>query len=93
MAKHNPEIVNRLVPVAGSCDKISEKEKLLPFIEEISKKMQFADVVPVVQCKDCKSRRFDGYCTKFQTSIMGIPFSMFMPEDDDFCSYGEKKED
>ena len=28
MAKHNPEIVNRLVPVAGSCDKISEKELL-----------------------------------------------------------------
>lgn len=36
-----------VVLVINKIDKISEKEKLLPFIEEISKKMQFADVVPV----------------------------------------------
>lgn len=50
-----------------------------------------ADVAPVVRCKDCKSRRIDGYCTKFQNNISGIAVSWFMPEDDGFCSYGERK--
>ena len=52
-----------------------------------------ADVAPVVRCKDCKSRRIDCYCTRFQNNISGIATSWFMPEDDDFCSYGERKED
>ena len=55
------------------------------------RKMRPADVAPVVRCKDCKSRRIDGYCTKFQNNISGIAVSWFMPEDDGFCSYGERK--
>ena len=55
------------------------------------RKMPPADVAPVVRCKDCKSRRIDGYCTKFQNNISGIAVSWFMPEDDGFCSYGERK--
>lgn len=51
------------------------------------------DLVPVVRCKDCKSRRVDGYCTKFQNNISGIAVSWFIPEDDGFCSYGERKEE
>lgn len=50
-----------------------------------------ADVAPVVRCKDCKSRRIDGYCTKFQNNISGIAVSWFMPKDDGFCSYGKRK--
>lgn len=50
-----------------------------------------ADVASVVRCKDCKSRRIDGYCTKFQNNISGIAVSWFMPEDDGFCSYGKRK--
>lgn len=52
-----------------------------------------ADVVEVVRCKNCKSKNINGYCTKFQNNISGIATSLFMPNDDDFCSYGEKKEE
>ena len=55
------------------------------------RKMRPADVAPVVRCKDCKSRRIDGYCTKFQNNMSGIAVSWFMPKDDGFCSYGERK--
>ena len=51
-----------------------------------------ADVAPVVFCKDCRKRRKDGYCTKFIQNISGITSAWYMPQDDDFCSYGERKE-
>lgn len=43
-----------------------------------------ADVVPVVRCKDCKYR--DG--TPGQPNILCAQM-----HEDDFCSYGERKED
>ena len=51
------------------------------------------DVVPVVFCKDCQKRRKDGYCTKFIQNISGIASVWYMPQDDDFCSYGERREE
>lgn len=51
-----------------------------------------ADVAPVVFCKDCRKRRKDGYCTKFIQNISGIASVWYMPQDDDFCSYGERRE-
>lgn len=51
-----------------------------------------ADVVPVVRCRDCRKRRKDGYCTKFIQNISGIASAWYMPQDDDFCSYGERRE-
>ena len=45
-----------------------------------------ADVVPVVRCKDCKYNRGSKKCLN--------PDSFFaVPKDDDFCSYGERKEE
>lgn len=45
-----------------------------------------ADVVPVVRCKDCKYNRGSKKCLN--------PDSFFaVPKDDDFCSYGERKDD
>lgn len=44
-----------------------------------------ADVVPVVRCKDCKYNRGSKKCLN--------PDSFFaVPKDDDFCSYGERKD-
>lgn len=44
-----------------------------------------ADVVPVVRCKDCKYNATTHKCLN--------PDSFFLiPKDDDFCSYGERKE-
>lgn len=43
-----------------------------------------ADVAPVVRCKDCKYNRGSKKCLN--------PDSFFaVPKDDDFCSYGERK--
>ncbi len=57
-------------------------------VEQISP----ADVAPVVFCKDCRKRRKDGYCTKFVQNISGLASAWFMPQDNDFCSYGRRKE-
>lgn len=44
------------------------------------------DAVPVVRCKDCKYNRGSKKCLN--------PDSFFaVPKDDDFCSYGERKEE
>ena len=46
---------------------------------------QTADVAPVVRCKDCKYNRGSKKCLN--------PDSFFaVPKDDDFCSYGERKD-
>ena len=46
-----------------------------------------ADVVPVVYCKDCKHLTDDGLCFK---NIGGVGYKK--PRQDDFCSYGERRE-
>ena len=51
-----------------------------------------ADVASVVHCRDCARLNRNGYCTRFQNNISGIATSWFMPDDDDFCSYGEHRE-
>jgi len=51
-----------------------------------------ADVTPVVHCRDCARLNRNGYCTRFQNNISGIATSWFMPDDDDFCSYGKHRE-
>lgn len=44
-----------------------------------------ADVAPVVRCKDCKYNIGTKKCLN--------PDSFFaVPKDDDFCSYGERKD-
>lgn len=66
----------------------------------IIRNMSTADVVEVVKCKDCKySREMDKYekllyletcvgCTHHSTSY----YSLIM-QGDDYCSYGERKEE
>ena len=47
------------------------------------------DAVPVVRCKEClyyeKGKSYEPYCNH---PSHGIPY----PNDDDFCSYGERKD-
>ncbi len=45
----------------------------------------------IIRCKDCKRRRTDGYCTRFQININGIATRFFMPEEDDFCSKAKRR--
>ena len=44
-----------------------------------------ADVAPVVRCKDCKYNRGSKKCLNSDSFFA-------VPKDDDFCSYGERKE-
>lgn len=54
-------------------------------IKELINAIPAADVVEVVRCKDCKYNRGSKKCLN--------PDSFFaVPKDDDFCSYGERKE-
>lgn len=55
------------------------------------KSLKPANVVPVVFCKDCRKRRKDGYCTKFIQNTGELASAWYMPQDDDFCSYGKRR--
>lgn len=61
-------------------------------VYEILDDLPAADVVPVVRCRNCARLNRNGYCTRFQNNISGIATSWFMPDDDDFCSYGKRKD-
>lgn len=57
-----------------------------------------ADVVPVVRCKDCKHYRNypNGLCylhTEPKTNARGYSGEAVCVEPDDFCSYGERKDE
>ena len=45
------------------------------------------DAVEVVRCKDCKMRCPESVCIAKHCTLSGIPV-----DDDDFCSYGERRE-
>ena len=52
----------------------------------VVEQMSPADVVKVVRCKDCKYNATTHKCLN--------PDSFFLiPKDDDFCSYGERREE
>ena len=44
------------------------------------------DAVPVVRCRDCKMRCPESVCIAKHCTLTGIPV-----DDDDFCSYGERR--
>ena len=50
------------------------------------------DVVPVVRCKDCKHWHEEtGFCEEHSRfDSFGMDWNMFA--EDDFCSYGERKD-
>lgn len=46
------------------------------------------DMEPVVRCKDCKQRRVEGDCTRYYyCDFMGS-----MCGDNEYCSFGERRE-
>lgn len=59
---------------------------VIAYIEDIPA----ADVAPVVRCKDCKwyveDREFPPFC---DNTICGMQH----PNDETFCSYGERRDD
>lgn len=46
------------------------------------------DAVEVIRCKDCKHLTEDGFCWENINGCVGYK----VPASDDFCSYGERKD-
>lgn len=69
-------------------DAIPEKEMNYP-VWVCLKKQPIIDAVPVVRCKDCKNYGHNFENDTYCKSVNGLTD----PEEDDFCSYGEPKED
>lgn len=76
--------------------KLMQDGCLASSIESI-KNVPAADVAPVVRCKDCKHFReyitVGTVCTKYVKSLGGREVGLRATEKDDFCSYGERKND
>ena len=51
-----------------------------------------ADVVEVVRCKDCKYATYDKSIDRYDCCNWGLDGDEYT-EADDFCSYGEKRDD
>jgi hypothetical protein len=60
------------------CDLCDDYEKIAEKVSLMLLNKQIADVVAVVRCKDCRKR----YTQCFEKVL----------NDDDFCSYGERRE-
>ena len=60
-----------------------------PLLKKILSEATTIDAVPVVRCEDCKHRLED---TKMCQCPMAIGWDALEPEDNDFCSRGERKE-
>lgn len=58
-------------------------------VNMILDRLPTADVVEVVRCKDCRHRLDDGRCYK---GIYAISAGYKMTNANDYCSYGERKE-
>lgn len=52
------------------------------------RKIPAADAVPVVRCKDCKHAQFMSSCSRYMCHKVGG----CMRAEDDYCNYGERKE-
>lgn len=70
---------NAITDLAGKASTRSAYEAIWKSARAL-KKIPAADVAPVVQCKDCR---------KFKTYACRMVASGY----DDFCSYGERKEE
>lgn len=77
------EPINPDHPMTLTIEQIREVLNLLPAV----------DAVEVVRCEDCKYFTDKGVCTFYSVfKNDGSYLLMQLMDDDDFCSYGERKE-
>lgn len=75
------------VDISGCTD----VDDIIAAVEDLIDKQPAVDAVEVVRCKDCKHYK-NGSCNIH--SVWPYQYSPgydFRPDDDDFCSYGERK--
>lgn len=78
-----------------------DKESIIGVLEEVqSMQDEIAKAVAavieqpeIIRCRDCVKRNNMGFCTILQNNIHGIATSWYKPEDDDFCSRAERREE
>ena len=79
---------NALISYMDECSKESRFRVYYGYAKSFIDDAPTVDAVPVVRCKDCKhfkrNLENDTYCS----SVNGLTD----PQEDDFCSYGERKE-
>lgn len=66
-----------------------------PYFEkaaQILEKLPAADVVPVLRCEDCKFSRKDGNGRTCEGPWYDLSEFSVLVKDDDFCSYGKRKD-
>lgn len=64
-----------------------EHNSIVPDKTGLAEHLISNDVVPVVRCKDCK--HYGDYGRVWDCNKYG---AMSLPDEDDFCSYGERRE-
>ena len=77
----------------GSRDYRREKGTIMDAMKMIShpEYTPTVDAVPVVRCKDCKYRSYDYDCVG--NHLCEKRGNRYYCEDNDFCSYGERRAD
>lgn len=60
------------------------------YLREIIERVPAADVVPVVRCKDCKHAYINSFSAASGVALCSS--SAKVMQQDDFCSYGERKD-
>lgn len=79
--------------MAEMIDREALKEALLErgfypaIVEGVLESAPTVDAVPVVRCRECKHLMFSDFYGECKRGNLGIV------KPDDFCSYGERKED
>ena len=67
-----------------------EKKVYADVVMELIKQTPTIDAVEVVRCKDCKWRKIN---RKSGTFNCGHEYGMITAKDDNFCNYGERREE
>lgn len=60
-------------------------------LQSIIKKMPTVDAVEVVRCKDCKHMKYA--IDKAKNGMCGVHSALIIMNGNDYCSYGERKEE
>ena len=83
-------LIDRLSKNLSACNPGTFSEMCYADAIETVKHLPAADVEPVVRCRECVGRPF------WEEDHNGVPLcllsGLYVRSEDDFCSYGERKE-
>ena len=88
--KKYPIRINHYDKEHGNLDFVLGVESVMEYAETLPA----VDAVEVVRCKDCKFHDKDGNCDggMFYACVSFTEDGIMRTEDNDFCSYGERKQ-